>query len=109
MTTAMLVRNTDPTTSHMAAASVETSRVSNRDRMLKAYDDTFHGLTAEEAGQAAGLLHTGYWKRVSELIQLGFIAQSEFEEMRPGRSGRYQRVMHITEAGQHRLDEIASA
>lgn len=109
MNAAMLARNTDPTTSHMAGASVEASRVTNRDRMLMTYEGNAHGLTADEAGAAADLLHTCYWKRVSELAALGYIEPSEHDAMRPGRSGRYQRVLFLTDAGRQRLAEIKAA
>lgn len=55
------------------------------------------GWTDYEAGRAAGLLDTCYWKRVGELRLLGFV---EFTgERRKAPSGVARKVSRITEAG----------
>lgn len=62
-----------------------------------------HGLTSDEAGTKANLLHTGYWKRCSDLYRAGFIMTVLDDEGRPvvrkGLSGSGQEVRKITSKG----------
>jgi len=100
-----LVRNTDPATSHLAAASVRP--VPNRMRMLRQFARTPQ--TTEQAAEAAGLLRIGicYWKRVSELAQVGWVTEhrdsSGVPLVLPNRSGRKAMVYAITKEGREAL------
>lgn len=63
------------------------------------------GLTAEEARAAAGLsVRTCYWKRCSELRQMGLIADTG--EERPGDSDQLQMVSAITSKGFRIAEEL---
>lgn len=110
MTLRTLARNTDPVTSHMAAASVRP--VPNRMRMLEQFSRTPQ--TTEQAAEAAGLLRIGicYWKRVSELAQDGWITEhrdsSGIPLVLPNRSGRKALVYTITDDGREALRRFNS-
>lgn len=87
-------RREDPDTSHEAAR-----RLSDKRTMMRALLERFaqYPYTSEEAA-----LYCGYdpWqasKRVSDLVRLGLIEDTD--DRRPGRSGRDQIVRRITEAG----------
>jgi len=88
-------RTTDPATSHQ-------HQPTHSSRLLAVYADIPEGLTAEQAAAAADLLHTGYWKRVSDLTRDGFIAPT-YRDGHPvtarSSSGYQQRVLAITPAG----------
>lgn len=103
-----LARRGDPTTSHTAAARLRPG--TQRRRLLAAYAEADFGLTADEAGAAAGLLHTGYWKRCSDLLHLGLIhpvyGVDATVATRPGRSGQPQEVRAITDLGRRVLGEV---
>jgi hypothetical protein len=63
------------------------------------------GLTAEEAATKAGYdASSGAWKRVSDLLHAGLVDVRLDDEgaavTRPGRSGRQQRVLVITDLGE---------
>ena len=61
------------------------------------------GLTNFEAGEAARLLHTCYWKRCSELRRKGYIASMDIERINPA-SGAKQMVNVITDDGKKALE-----
>jgi predicted transcriptional regulator len=69
--------------------------------------------TSEEAATGANLLHTGYWKRASDLANQGWIE----ERRKPGgsifttmnRSGRQAIVWKITPSGRTALREYKAA
>lgn len=68
-------RNTDPGTSHTAARPTRKKK-SYRELLLAVFKKgPKRGLTSEEAAIKAGLFAPGicYWKRVSELAELGEI------------------------------------
>lgn len=110
-----MVRSSDPVTSWLGAQDVEGRRVNQRTLLLGAYAGAFpEGLTNTEAGEVAGLA-TGracYWKRCSELLEMGFI-----EEVKDGAgavltrrmedTGSVQRVCRITDAGWSELRNFA--
>ena len=105
MTMTTLARATDPMTSHLAAEET-TTKVTHRDALLFTFEGKKWGQTADEAAKEAGLLDTGYWKRISDLHTAGLLVEDQFESTRPGRSGRLQRVLHITAKGLARLDDL---
>ena len=77
------VRNTDPDTSHMAAAP---DRASDRIRVLEALKDAAdNGLTDFELGVIVGRQQTSAGKRRGELRDLGFVYDSGLR--RPAPSG----------------------
>jgi predicted ArsR family transcriptional regulator len=98
-----IARTTDPTTSHAGAKDVEPRRPTHKTLLLR--EVYRHGaLTADEAAEAAGLEHTGYWKRISDLIREGLLTPVVDEVTgdvvtRPGRSGSAQRVLRLTAKG----------
>ena len=53
--------------------------------------------TDDEAGTQAGLAHTGYWKRCSDLRKANIIEPTG--ETRAGRSGEQQQVCRLTAFG----------
>lgn len=94
-------RNTDPSTSHTAAARLSDKRTMLR-TLLTLY--TRWDLTAEEAAREAGYTAAdGAWKRVSDLLRLGLLEDTG--EHRPGSSGRGQRVLRITDAGRREITD----
>lgn len=61
------------------------------------------GMTNFEAGEAARLLHTCYWKRCGELRRKGYIATTGKERYNP--SSGYRQMIHvITAAGRKALE-----
>lgn len=97
-------RNTDPTTSHQAADSVRRRARSQRDILLEAYIAApDEGLIDEEAAQLAEVkMRSCWWKRCSELRELGF-TERIFEDGEPvvrrSSLGENCGVSRITEAG----------
>ena len=92
-----LARRGDPDTSHQAAQLLAGKAGTMRRRLLVAFF-TSTGLTAEEAAQAAGYGPAdGAWKRVSDLKNARLIGP--MGKTRPGRSGREQQVLGITDLG----------
>lgn len=89
-------RTTDPETSRMAADQLKPGRMLTR--LYAVYAEHPEGLTAEEAAELAGYTaEDGAWKRVSDLSRQGLVYPTG--EMRPGRSGRLQRVLSVDEEG----------
>lgn len=69
-------RNTDPETSKVAAKSVSMRSDSQRARLLRTY--SAEPQIDEQAAQAAGVnMRSCWWKRCSELRELGFIEPVE--------------------------------
>ena len=107
--TSTICRSTDPITSLYAAADEGNRRPAMLDVLLAAYAEAgVDGLTSQEAAEWACLLHTGYWKRVSDLQNLQFIA------VRPGvlrlnSSGRKGQVWEITLDGRLYLKQAMAA
>ena len=112
MTATPIARASDPGTSHAGATAVQPRRGTQKFRILEAYylerqDGGWYmtGLTADEAAEAAGLTHVGYWKRVSDLLTEGLLQPvhlpdtPDVDVTRPGRSGSLQRVLTISQAG----------
>jgi len=103
----ILSRTEDPGTSHAAAASLGGSTGTMRRRILEAFarapQERISGdLTADEVMTDAGYgPQDGTWKRVSDLLGLGFLEDTGWT--RAGRSGRQQRVLRISEAGRRAL------
>lgn len=84
-------RRTDPATSYQRIPHTQAQR------LLAVFADFPEGLTADQAAAAADLLHTGYWKRVSDLTRDGLIEPTGRTWV--GRSGCRQRVLRVTDAG----------
>ena len=91
-----LRRGSDPDTSHEAAERLGGS--AQRRRLLEVYRAPH---TYEEASVLAGLNPWQASKRTSDLINLGLAAWSG--EYRDGSTGRRQRVIVITQAGNEAL------
>ncbi|WP_431231506.1 hypothetical protein ACQ856_18260 [Mycolicibacterium psychrotolerans] len=104
-------RNTDPTTSHRAAAARRAARASQCQRLLEAFAAAGRdGYTDHEAAQHAALdeLHAGWWKRASDLRAAGLIewrtSRSDGSRMlRRGDNGLDVGVSVITAAGRESL------
>ena len=75
----MNARRTDKATSHAAARTINPT---HKARLQAVFDSITGGLTAEEAARRAGLRHTGYWKRISDLHNDGWLIPLE-ENGRP--------------------------
>lgn len=103
MPTTTLARTSDPITSKMAAPSPasKTLMVMLLEQFVK------KSMTAEEAGTAARLLHIGYWKRVSDLKNYGWIMPRAGANGKPllsvNRSGKKAQVYVITATGRQAL------
>ena len=97
-----LARNSDPSTSKQAAASLA------RETMLRSLLQEYAraDLTSEEAAERCNLDPWAVSKRVSDLLNAGHI-EPVYENgevvTRPGSSGRQQRVLRITTAGSDAL------
>lgn len=101
-------RRNDPVTSHMAGANVQVRAGSQKALILEAYGKhPMFGLTDEQAGLETGLAHKPgccYWKRCSELRQLGLIQVTK--ENRESRAGEKQQVCVITLEGLKALEAM---
>lgn len=94
-----LARRSDPETSHLAARALDGGTM--RRRLLEAFAVALD--TAEGAAARAGYSPAdGAWKRVSDLLNLGFLEDTGARWVGV-RSGRPQRVLRITEAGREAL------
>lgn len=92
-----LARITDPDTSK-AAATLSGRAGTIRRKLLESYLEDGVGMTAEEASSRSGFTaEDGAWKRVSDLLSAGLLADTGGR--RPGRSGRMQRVLVLTDEG----------
>ena len=89
-------RNSDPSTSHAAAAALSDKHTMMRTLLLVFASHT--ALTTERACLLAGYTPgDGAWKRVSDLTRMGWIRDTG--NTTEGSSGRQQRVLAITEEG----------
>jgi hypothetical protein len=86
-----------------------TARKTNAYRILDVYVLAGKtGLTAEEAAVTANLsLRSCYWKRVSELVQAGYLTVTK--ATRISDLGRPQRVNKITPAGRAHLKTLKTS
>lgn len=91
-------RKSDPETSHEGARKVSVRANSHKARLLVAYLDVGGEATADQAGIVAELEHTGYWKRVSDLLA-DRLLEDTGRKHRGVRSGAEQRVLRLTEKG----------
>lgn len=105
MPTATLARANDPLTSLWAAASVAGKTANMQDSLLAAFALDKKGMIAQDAAYEADLLHTGYWKRVSELLKSGYLEDTGHTEVAQT-TGRRQRVLRITADGRDRLKDV---
>lgn len=99
-------RKKDPKTSKAAEKATRITAGSQKHLLLAVYSAAPEGLTADEAAvkmrwERSGV---GYWKRVSDLINDGFIVDTG--DTRAGLSGQKQRVCRITEEGIGALRKI---
>jgi hypothetical protein len=97
-------RNSDPQTSHAAAPQTHKKK-SYRELLLAVFKKgPKRGLTSEEAAIKAGLFAPGicYWKRVSELADLGEIVPVQHDDGEPvtriSSMGRPQQVYTLASA-----------
>ena len=102
------VRDGDPISSHEGAGDNRPRRMNQRMRLLAVFEDAPDGLTATEAGYAALLERSCYWKRVSELQQRKLLESRTGPDLYPIRrmnehSGSKQIVWYITPAGREAL------
>lgn len=102
-------RNTDPLTSHLGARDVEPRAVSQSHALLRAFNRYPDGLIDEQAAAVADLLHTGYWKRCSDLRNKGFIAPVYVPGQghpltREAMSGSEAQISRITDLGRLELE-----
>ena len=99
-----LARKSDPATSKVAARGLE------RESMLRALLVAFNDMssTSEEAANAANVDPWAASKRVSDLLNAGLVevATANGKDLtRRGSSGKFQRVLRITERGRESLKE----
>lgn len=97
----------DPITSKLGAENVKLRANSQRAILLEAFYDHGDG-TATEIAEEAGLTHTCYWKRISELRQMGLIAPltCDGEIITRMGNGSPQMVCGITRLGRRALLEM---
>jgi hypothetical protein len=95
-------RKQDHHTSEQGAYDVAFRAGTQKAKLLTAYFDHGH-LTADEAAKEAGVsMRSCYWKRCSELRDIGFIEpvmDGDTVIERPGDSGSLQMVCKITREG----------
>ena len=90
------------------AEHIAPKRMPQAMRLLKCYENKTEGLTDEEAADIAGLSHVGYWKRCSDLRNLGYITTmlvDGHEVTRPGKAGVRVIVCFITNKGRSHAQE----
>lgn len=75
-----LARNTDPESSHAAAALVEESRIYQNERILAAMDQRWQ--TAGEIAQAIGVEYVRVSRRLASLRDAGFIEMCTDDDRR---------------------------
>jgi hypothetical protein len=100
-TDAAAARASDPVTSKAAANDVRIRARSQRGTLLRAFVMAGeHGLTDEEAAYVTRLVENRsacWWKRCSDLRELGLIAPTG--DTRPGSAGSDRMVCVVTEDG----------
>lgn len=102
-------RLSDPMTSKKAEKSASFRKGSQMYRLLKTYSQ-HADLTDEEAGIYSGLRNFRsccYWKRCSELRQLGMLDVTLFT--RESEAGEQQQVCSISEKGKKYLNQLETA
>lgn len=98
-------RSTDPATSHEAAASLAIGADSARGKILLTAHHSVLPRTARELTLAAGLRQQrSPWKRVSELVQAGYLAP--VDRYKDPATGRWATTYRITRKGVARAQEI---
>lgn len=100
-----MARRTDPETSHLGAQDVKIRRDSQKMQLLIEYAK--RPLTDEEAGYASKLAMKPkccYWKRCSELRELGLIGDNG--DRRTSSAGSLMMVCDITREGRIVLQEV---
>ena len=102
----VLARRSDPETSHRAAENAAMRSGSHKALLLIAYGYAENGYTDEEAASVAGLSHIGFWKRCSDLRNLGFIIPNGLE--RRVSSGLMAQVCEITLEGKRLRATLAT-
>jgi len=100
-----MARHTDPITSHLGASDVRLRRDSQKVQLLIEYAK--RPMTDEEAGYASKLAMKPkccYWKRCSELRDLGFIA--DMGVTRLSSAGSAMMVCDLTREGRIALQNV---
>lgn len=96
-----LARTSDPVTSHQAAASTARRfRAGSQKAVLLAVFVEGGPMTTEQAGTRSGLAlnpTAGYWKRVSELLRGGYLADTGQTAL--SACGEHQRIIEATDLG----------
>ncbi len=101
-----VARKVDPVTSHMAGANVQRRVNGQKWRLLLAYAGAEDGLTDEQAAMVAGLADVRgccWWKRCSELRELGMIRPTGMKRM--STLGELRQVCGITDDGRRTTDD----
>ena len=104
---APLARNSDPVTSHEAAADATLNAGTNRALVLTIHANKPAGLTDYELADLAHLQQNSAGKRRGELRDAGLIEQTEIR--RPAPSGSMAIVWRITPAGRDYFRRYAEA
>ena len=73
-------RRSDPSPSHAGAVAASVNAGTHMHRLLQAFASAPSGATAAGAAAYADLAHTGYWKRVSDLKNAGYIRAGQHED-----------------------------
>lgn len=94
----------EPSFRYLRPTKPEKSKIPQRDQLLLSYHwcGDF-GFTDEQAAHRAGLLSSTYWKRCSELRELGYIEQPKGEPVRKGTRGVSRLISQITKSGREYL------
>ena len=96
-------RNTDPETSHLAAARNPHSRTIDREKVLAAHADNPDGLTDFELAEIVDRQQTSAGKRRGELRDAGLIEETDMRRAAP--SGSLAIVWRITASGVETLEQ----
>lgn len=97
----------EPSFRYLRPTKPEKSKLPQRDQLLLAYHWCGDlGFTDEQAAHRAGLLSSCYWKRCSELRELGYIKQPKGGPVRKGTSGVARVISEITPQGVDHLREL---
>jgi hypothetical protein len=97
-------RNTDPVTSHLAAARNPSGRITMRMRALIAHGQNRAGLTDYELAAILGAQQNSVGKRRGELCEERYIEKTEMT--RPAPSGSQAIVWRITLLGIAKLADV---
>ena len=102
-----LARNSDPVTSHQAAADAAWHVRADRRHVLEIHADHPGGLTDFELAAICDRQQTSVGKRRGELRDAGLIEQTEWRRAAP--SGSMAIVWRITQAGLNLLRRLRAA